>query len=192
MILTFSFLVVIAYYAYKNHKNKEEEYDGNDYEKATPDSKFLTRNLLRQTLTDSGISFEEDDNCVYAEYQAATFRIIANDNSQYINVQLLFWYEISTNDTDKFSLMQKVVNGTNLHGSTTVYYSINSEKEIAYLHTGTCGLFIPAIPDIGDYLQSMFCSLFQTREFVYTELSKAFSSSHNHISQSGRTSPLHH
>jgi len=85
---------------------------------------------------------------------------------------LLFFYEFSSYDIEKFAAMQKVINDANSRFDGTVIYAVNKENETVYLHSIRSLLFIQQIPGIEGYLHNILQDLFRIRNFVCLALGK--------------------
>lgn len=159
-----------------NLSNQEQRSEETNVMKTENDSD--TVNLVYEVLRKIGCEPAEekqigDEYYVYFNYQGETFLIIAKRDTKWINVYDLLWYSLSSyKDIEEFSILRKLINEENKNGSYIVFYTINNENEQIDVHTKKNVLFIPQIPDIDQYLISVFQYFFETKRNIFIELEK--------------------
>ena len=133
-----------------------------------------TRQLVLFALDKLGCRYEDDDeDHVRVTYQGETFIIECHDDCLFINVIDPWWYVIPTDDDiEEFAHMQKAINQVNSLCGSTLLYTINKEEKKIGVHTMKNLIFIPQIPDIHSYLESIFVNFFRAKRDVLAEIEK--------------------
>lgn len=110
---------------------------------------------------------------VYFTYQGEKFTIECNDSCRFIVIYDTWWYQISVySDVEEIADLHKVINLVNQCTNVTVIYTVNQEIEEIGVHSRRNILFIPQIPEIGQYLVNVLNDFFNVQRFVLTELEK--------------------
>lgn len=186
IVVGFVIVLVMFYFQYKwwrrdvddeNEDPVAKDEDKNKDKESIADSTapmpLHTKEFLKETLRNIGCRFEEgEEGSVMFEYQGAYFTVSAKDKSPFILIVFFHWYEFSSYDIDKFSAMQKSVNEANRGYNASVFYEVDKERDMVYIHSLRHFIFIPEIPYIESYLRSMLREFFYSRQFVCNALDK--------------------
>lgn len=153
-------------------EKKKMEKKEQKVEKAV-EPQMTSRTLLQVALHNLNLQYDFDDTqkfCVI--YQGEKFRIFADDENRWIQIQDCGWYEASLDDIDNLALLHRAVNECNIRDGNKIVFTYNKiEKEI-WLHTLCDLLWIPQIPDIEIYLQTTFNSMLQSHQFFFQMMEK--------------------
>ncbi|MBR3472315.1 MAG: hypothetical protein IKH22_07000 [Prevotella sp.] len=143
-----------------------------DIEKSIEQGK--THQLVLYALDKLGCRYEEGEgDRIRTVYQGETFLIDANDDCLFINVLDPWWYELPMDGhIEDFARMQKAINRVNSYCGVTILYTINNEEKVFGAHTMKNLVFIPQIPHIDRYLESVFIDCFKAKRDVLAEIEK--------------------
>ena len=87
-----------------------------------PDS--TTRTLLMVALRKLNLQYEfDDDQNLLITYQGEQFRIIAENDKPWIQVQDCWWYGESLDDIDNLALLHRAVNECNIRDANKMVYT---------------------------------------------------------------------
>ena len=135
-----------------------------------------TRDLFLETLTNIGCQYEladeEGDDRIFFAYQGEHFFVEARNNLRFIQIYDTHWGHIELYDVEEFARLKKAINGANLNNTVTTVYTIDEEAKTVDVHSKSTILFIPQIPDIGDYLRLELNEFFGAHRFVGNEMAK--------------------
>ena len=131
-----------------------------------PDS--TTRTLLMVALRKLNLQYEfDDDQNFIVVYQGERFRIVADNESIWIQIQDCWWYRESLDDIDNLALLHRAVNECNIRDVNKIVYTYdNIEKEVG-LHILRDLLWMPQIPTPEQYLQTTFDTMFRSHHFFF-------------------------
>ena len=131
-----------------------------------PDS--TTRTLLMVALRKLNLQYEfDDDQNFIVVYQGERFRIVADNESIWIQIQDCWWYRESLDDIDNLALSHRAVNECNIRDVNKIVYTYdNIEKEVG-LHILRDLLWMPQIPTPEQYLQTTFDTMFRSHHFFF-------------------------
>lgn len=132
-----------------------------------------TRDLLMHVLMEMGCQYtvDEDDMICFA-YQGEVFRVVADNECQFINVFNTFWEGCELYDVEKVARLKRAINEVNLSKTVTVCYTIDEAENMMWVHCKTRFPFIPQIPDLVDYLKFIFAALFQAHHALGAEIER--------------------
>ena len=140
------------------------------------DNDKSTRDLFLETLKNIGcqyeLSNEEGDDRIFFAYQGEHFFVEARNNLRFIQIYDTHWAHVALYDVDEFTRLKKAINGANLNNPVTTVYTIDEEAKTVDVHSKSTILFIPQIPDIGDYLRLELNEFFGAHRFVENEMAK--------------------
>lgn len=130
--------------------------------------------LLTETMKQLNLEVvfdEEDKDAVRTIFQGEHL-IIRIENSKFIEVRDLFWYEAPLDDLDNLSIIQKTINWCNLNTTCRMIYSRNDEEKTINLHTLVSMLWIPEIPDLDQYLGATLTYMLQVKGVFYSTMER--------------------
>ena len=96
----------------------------------------------------------------------------ARNNLRFIQIYDTHWGHVELYDVEEFARLKKAINGANLNNTVTTVYTIDEEAKTVDVHSKSTILFIPQIPDIGDYLRLELNEFFGAHRFVGNEMAK--------------------
>lgn len=147
-----------------NMERTEEEME--QMEIQLPDS--TTRTSLMVALRKLNLQYEFDDNQNFiVTYQGEHFRILADNDKIWIQVQDLWWYEASLDDIDNLALLHRAVNECNMRDANKMVYTYNQEEHEVGIHTLRDLLWLPQIPNSEQYLQTTFDTMLRSHHFFF-------------------------
>lgn len=131
-----------------------------------PDS--TTRTLLMVALRKLNLQYEfDDDQNLLITYQGEQFRIIAENDKPWIQVQDCWWYGESLDDIDNLALLHRAVNECNIRDANKMVYTYNKEEHEVGIHTLRDLLWLPQIPDSDQYLQAAFDTMLRSHHYFF-------------------------
>ena len=131
-----------------------------------PDS--TTRTLLMVALRKLNLQYEfDDDQNLLIKYQGEQFRIIAENDKPWIQVQDCWWYGESLDDIDNLALLHRAVNECNIRDANKMVYTYNKEEHEVGIHTLRDLLWLPQIPDSDQYLQAAFDTMLRSHHYFF-------------------------
>ena len=150
------------------------EKEKKDMENNNPGEKKGTRDLLLETLTQSGCQYEigEEDGDIQFGYQGEYFVARATNSSPFIHLYDTHWGRVELYDIDEFARLKKAINQSNIDNSVTAVYTIDQEGSNVIVHSKSVILFIQDIPDIEDYLRMELREFFKVHETIHREMVK--------------------
>jgi hypothetical protein len=147
-----------------NNMNMKEDME--QMEIQLPDS--TTRTSLMVALRKLNLQYEFDDNQNFiVTYQGEHFRILADNDKIWIQVQDLWWYEASLDDIDNLALLHRAVNECNIRDVNKIVYTYNKEEREIGLHVLREILWLPQIPGSDQYLQTTFDTMLRSHHFFF-------------------------
>jgi len=111
-----------------------------------------------------------ENNEFHVTYQGEHFTIVYSEDSPYISVYDVAWYSAELDDIDNLSLVRQAVNASNLQNIATVLYTIDKENACVNVHTRQCCIFGSYIPDVENYLRSLFENSFKQHHNFYRHI----------------------
>ena len=132
-----------------------------------------TRDLLLRALVEIGCQYtiDEDERICFA-YQGEHLWAEAINDCPFVNVYDAFWESCELYNVDRIAHLKQAINSVNMVGTVIVLYTIADEDNTLWVHCKKNFLFIPQIPHIGDYLHSVFASLFQAHHALGAEMAR--------------------
>lgn len=131
-----------------------------------PDTTTRTSLMVALGKLNLQYEFDEDQNFLVT-YQGEQFRIIAENERIWIQVQDCWWYGASLTDIDNLALLYRAVNECNIRDANKIVYTYNNiEKEIG-LHTLRDLLWMPQIPNADQYLQTTFETMLRSHHIFF-------------------------
>ena len=109
----------------------------------------------------------ENDGEFHTVYQGEHFRILADNDKIWIQVQDLWWYEASLDDIDNLALLHRAVNECNIRDANKMVYTYNQEEHEVGIHTLRDLLWLPQIPGSDQYLQTTFDTMLRSHHFFF-------------------------
>ncbi|MDE5740782.1 MAG: hypothetical protein K2H92_10840 [Bacteroidaceae bacterium] len=132
-----------------------------------------TRTLLQVALHKLNLHYEFDsDQNFVVRYQGEYFRIMADDDSKYLDIQDLFWYSAPLDDIDNLSILYKAVNECNIYNMARMVYTYDRAENELNLHTLCKTLFMNQIPHPEAYLETLFENMLQIHHFFFHQMEK--------------------
>ena len=147
-------------------------------EKAEQNEKTVTtgtRDLFLQTLTNIGCQYEideDDDDNIFFVFQGEHFIADTTNDGYYVHLLDTHWEHVELYDIDEFTRLRKAINAANIKCATTTVYTIDEAGGTVDVHCKASILFVPQIPDIGDYLCMELNDFFRAHRFVEIEMTK--------------------
>lgn len=141
--------------------------------KKNPYEGLSRKTLLMTVLQEINCQPEEskdDPERIIVAYQGEHFIIDYAEESKYISIHDLWWYNAPLDDIEQLSNIRKVVNACNFDNHTTLIYTINTEENVIGVHTRQSMVFLPEIPNLKDYLASQFMDSFRQHQNFFTRL----------------------
>lgn len=172
-ILAVPFILFVIWKIVKYVRNKKDQKlmkttkeDMEQMEIKVPDS--TTRTSLMVALRNLNLQYEFDENQnIIVTYQGEHFRIMAENESLWIHIQDLWWYDASLVDIDNLALLHRAVNECNIRDVNKLVYTYNNiEKEIG-LHTLRDILWMPQIPTPEQYLQTTLDTMLRSHHYFF-------------------------
>ncbi|MBR1668171.1 MAG: hypothetical protein IJ693_07820 [Bacteroidaceae bacterium] len=161
-------IILIVLSVVRYIKKRKERKQMGTIETKTIKSGRDTRTLLQVTLRELNLpyEFDEEQNFIVT-YQGETFRILANNDSAYIHIQDLWWYDASLTDIDNLSLVHRAVNDCNIRDTNRIVYTYNREEQRIGIHTLCDILWISQIPNAEQYLQATMNSMLRSHHMFF-------------------------
>ncbi|MBR5730101.1 MAG: hypothetical protein IKX61_07870 [Prevotella sp.] len=131
------------------------------------------RELLMTVLKELNCQPEEDEtepDRILVAYQGERFIIDYSEQSKYISIHDVWWYNAPLDDIELLSDIRKVVNACNFDNHTTLIYTINTEENVIGVHTRQSMIFVPEIHNLRDYLASQFLDSFRQHQNFFSRL----------------------
>lgn len=142
----------------------EEDMDMMDIQ--LPNSTTRTSLMVALRKLNLQYEFDNDQNFIVV-YQGERFRIVADNESIWIQIQDCWWYRESLDDIDNLALLHRAVNECNIRDVNKIVYTYdNIEKEVG-LHILRDLLWMPQIPTLEQYLQTTFDTMFRSHHFFF-------------------------
>lgn len=127
-----------------------------------------TRTSLMVALHKLNLQYDfDEDQYFMVTYQGECFRIIAENDKPWIQIQDLWWYGASLDDIDNLALLHRAVNECNIRDVAKMVYTYNQEEHEIGVHTLCDRLWMPQIPDSAQYLQSAFDTMLRSHHFFF-------------------------
>ena len=139
----------------------------NRYEEMTQRQRLLT--VLKEMNCQPEEDPEEPER-INVAYQGERFIIDYSEQSKYISIYDVWWYNAPLNDIEQLSDIRKVVNACNFDNHTTLVYTINTEENVIGIHSRQSMVFVPEIPNLKDYLSSQFVDSFRQHQNFHARL----------------------
>ena len=147
--------------------------DNSAISKSSRVSGLSTRTLLQVALHKLNLHYEFDsDQNFVVRYQGEYFRIMADDDSKYLDIQDLFWYSAPLDDIDNLSILYKAVNECNIYNMARMVYTYDRAKNDLNLHPLCKPLFRTQIPHPEAYLETLFENMLQIHHFFFHQMEK--------------------
>lgn len=148
----------------KQIQTTEEDMEQMDIQ--LPDT--TTRTSLMVALRKLNLQYEfDDDQQFMVTYQGERFRLIAENEHAWIQIQDCWWYRESLDDIDNLALLHRAVNECNIRDVNKIVYTYNKvEREIG-LHVLRDILWLPQIPTPDQYLQTTFDTMLRSHQFFF-------------------------
>lgn len=127
-----------------------------------------TRTLLQLALHSLNLQYEFDSEQNFiVRYQGETFRIIAENEDVYLQIQDLRWYDAPLDDIDNLSLVYRAVNACNMRNTVRLVYTYNRPENELYLHSLYDILWMSQIPDIDALLAASFEKMLRAHHLFF-------------------------
>lgn len=105
-----------------------------------------------------------EDHQIEFGFQGENF-VICMLSDKFISIRDPWWATLALDDPD-FPQLKRAINDANINNIPTTLYSINEENNIVGIHCIYNCLFIPEIPDGGDFLRCILESFFDVHNEV--------------------------
>lgn len=150
----------------KTDKTEEEENVEIPINNGT--SELSTRTLLQLALHRLNLQYEFDaEQNFIVRYQGETFRIVAEDENVYLQIQDLRWYDAPLDDIDNLSLLYKAVNECNMRNMVRLVYTYDRAENELSLHALYDILWMSQIPDIEALLVASFEKMLRAHHLFF-------------------------
>ena len=146
---------------------EQDNQKTNPYEGMTQRERLLT--VLKEMNCQPEEDTEEPDRILVA-YQGERFIIDYSEQSKYISIHDVWWYNAPLDDIELLSDIRKVVNACNFDNHTTLIYTINTEENVIGVHCRQSMVFVPEIHNLKDYLASQFVDSFRQHQNFHARL----------------------
>jgi len=136
---------------------------------------FMTRDNFMHTLENMGCQIEdtnEEEQQLVFLYQGEHILANVSNDSVFINLWDLWWYDIPLDDIDSLSVLRKAINEVNCRIQLTLVYSVNPESNRVGVHSKQQILFHPSIDEKEDYLRFELGKFFDAKRIFLLELEK--------------------
>ena len=168
--------LVEAVHNASNDQTKEKSViNQNNMENKMMEERKGTRDLFLETLTKIGCQYEieeEEEGDIHFGYQGEFFMVRASNNGRFIHIYDTHWGHVDLNDIDECMRLRKAINESNIRNGVTAIYTVDEERGYLNIHCKSVILFIPEIPDIGDYLRIELNDYFRVHETINVEMAK--------------------
>lgn len=144
-----------------------DNQETNPYEGMTQRERLLT--VLKEMNCQPEEDTEEPERILVA-YQGERFIIDYSEQSKYISIHDVWWYNAPLDDIELLSDIRKVVNACNFDNHTTLIYTINTEENVIGVHCRQSMVFVPEIRNLKDYLASQFVDSFRQHQNFHARL----------------------
>ena len=144
-----------------------------DNQKTNPYEGMTQRERLLAVLKEMNCQPEEDTEepeRILVAYQGERFIIDYSEQSKYISIHDVWWYNAPLDDIELLSDIRKVVNACNFDNHTTLIYTINTEENVIGVHCRQSMVFVPEIHNLKDYLASLFVDSFRQHQNFHARL----------------------
>ena len=132
-----------------------------------------TRELLFSVLHNLNLEYKLDqDEDIMFTYQGEHFEIWAQDESKFIEIRYLWWFDAPLDDIDNLSIIHKAVNECNIYGKDRIVYSYQTDENTINLHTFSYFLWIPQIPEIEKYFTCMLEDAMKSQRLFFQTMEK--------------------
>ena len=131
---------------------------------------FTMRSLMINVLDALNLSFDqgEDKDEIFVQYQGEWFRILfLAEESHYVEIQDNFWYSAPLDDIENLSITHKAINRYNIRGRYRMCYSYHKDSNSVSVHTLHEVLWLPQIPELGQYLLSIFNGILRSHQTFF-------------------------
>ena len=127
-----------------------------------------TRMSLMVALRKQNLQYEfDDDQNFIVLYHGERFRIVADNESIWIQIQDCLWYRESLDGIDNLALLHRAVNKCNIRDVNKIVYTYDYiEKEVG-LHILRDLLWMPQIPSPEQYLQTTFDTMLRSHHLFF-------------------------
>lgn len=150
----------------KTKQIKTTEEDMEQVRITLPDTTTRTSLMVALRKLNLQYDFDEGQNFLVT-YQGEHFRILADNDKIWIQVQDLWWYEASLDDIDNLALLHRAVNECNMRDANKMVYTYNQEEHEVEIHTLRDLLWLPQIPNSEQYLQTTFDTMLRSHHFFF-------------------------
>lgn len=148
--------------------DKTEEVEDVEIPVGNNTSEVSTRTLLQLALHRLNLEYEFDaEQNFIVRYQGETFRIIAEDENVYLQLQDLRWYDAPLDDIDNLSLVYRAVNACNMRDMVRLVYTYDRAENELYLHSLYDILWMSEIPDIDALLVASFEKMLRAHHLFF-------------------------
>lgn len=147
--------------------DKTTETDMEQMDIQIPDAS-TTRTSLMVVLRKLNLQYEfDEDQNILVTYQGEHFRIIAENERAWIQIQDLWWYDASLTDIDNLALLHRAVNECNIRDVNKIVYTYNKVEGEVGLHILRDLLWMPQIPTPDQYLQTTFDTMLRSHHYFF-------------------------
>lgn len=108
-----------------------------------------------------------EDGCLATNYQGERFAICYADDCAVIDICDVGWYRQPNDDIEAVANIKRAINEVNIYSMAKLFYT-NDEEIIVY--TRRHAIFIKEIPQLDQYLASLFNSIFNANRNFILEL----------------------
>lgn len=141
-----------------------EKGDNNDI----PLSRMTTRNLIQLALRKLGITYDFDENNAFRiTYQGEHLIIDAKDDSVWITIYDVWWYDAPMDDIENMNLVLRAINDYNRFGDVKLIYSFDDERGKIGVHAIMNAIFVEQIPNWDQLLRAYMDEVLASHQHLY-------------------------
>ena len=166
-IAAYIFSLLICGIVYNKIKGNENDETMNDNEMGATNNKNMrveteylglgTKDLCLQLLRKMNINVEkdeDDEDSYFFEYCGERMSFRANNNGSFIILYDTFWKKYPAQNLEMVTMARKTVNRANIeYNGFKLLYTF--AEDTMWIHSNTCELLIPEIPNVSEYLKSI-------------------------------------
>lgn len=196
-VAVIAMLIFIGHRVSENSKDSdenEEDMDGREDERTTSENnrpvetinvnsrpmnamnKYEDMNnavLIRAILGDLSCQYDEnEDGTIFFVYQGERFWVSASENSVWIRIIDMRWYDCSLDKLEEMSCMQKAINTANSRQACTALYAISKEDNEMIVYSKCDIIIASTFPAPDQYFAAWLANFFRLKQEVVIEFEK--------------------
>lgn len=129
--------------------------------------------LMKRLLEKLNCQYKEnEDGSLFFQYQGEHFWMQSSNDSAWVRVIDLQWYDCSLDQLEEMSCMQKAINSINSGQICSAVYSIDKDENKMEVYSKYDFVMTSAIPSADQLLASVLANFFRLKQAVVTEFEK--------------------